>query len=278
MSNTTPPRNVIYFSSDANQIPLAGIGTLPYTDIIVGFLVPDANLCLQGAGGAFNSDLQSNIQTLQNAGKNVLISVGGGKGFTSSDYQTYAQNVNELVTQIVNFVTRYGFNGVDIDYEDSGGFTGSYDGVGFLTTLTSALAGALPSGQNIVTHAPQTPYWDSCWNNAPYAQIWQQVGNQIAWINNQFYNNPSWDATAELKVQWYQNIAAITGAQKLMVGALVADTDPDGYIPLDQMVNNVIVPLQATYGPQFGGVMGWQFASDQGGAWANGIGQALNEQ
>jgi hypothetical protein len=41
MSNTTPPRNIIYFSSDANQIPLAGIGTLPYTGIIVGFLIPD---------------------------------------------------------------------------------------------------------------------------------------------------------------------------------------------------------------------------------------------
>jgi hypothetical protein len=43
MSNTAPPRNIIYFSSHANQIPLAGIGTLPYTDVIVGFLVPDAN-------------------------------------------------------------------------------------------------------------------------------------------------------------------------------------------------------------------------------------------
>jgi hypothetical protein len=79
MSDTTPPRNIIYFSSDANQIPLAGIGALRYTDIIVGFLIPDASLNLHGAGGAFNSDLQSNIQTLQNAGKNVLISVGGGE-------------------------------------------------------------------------------------------------------------------------------------------------------------------------------------------------------
>jgi chitinase len=277
MSYTTPPRNIIYFSSDANQIPLAGIGTLPYTDIIVGFLIPDAGLSLHGAGGAFNSDLQSNIQTLQNAGKNVLISVGGGEGFPSSAYQSYAQNVNGLVSQIVNFVTTYGFNGVDIDYEDSSGFTGSYDGVGFLTALTSALAEALPLGQNLVTHAPQTPYWDSCWNNAPYAEIWQQVGNQIAWINNQFYNNPSWDATAALKVQWYQNVAAITSPQKLMLGALVADTGHDeGYIPLDQMVSNVITPLQATFGSEFGGVMGWQFAFDQAGAWASGIGQALN--
>jgi len=277
MSETTPPRNIIYFDSKANQIPLEGIGTLPYTDVIVGFLVPDANLDLHGAGGAFNKDLQSNILTLQNAGKNVLISVGGGGGFPSSAYQSYAQNVNGFVNQIVNFVATYGFNGVDIDYEDSRGFTGSYDGVGFLIELTSALAEALPSGQNIVTHAPQTPYWDSCWNNAPYAQIWQQVGNQIAWINNQFYNNPSWDATPDLKVQWYQSVAAITGAQKLMVGALVAEVGHDeGYLSLDQMVANVIVPLQVKFGSQFGGVMGWQFAFDQAGAWGNGIGQALN--
>src|ERR1700747_2500824 len=153
MSETTPPRNIIYFDSKANQIPLEGIAELPYTDVIVGFLVPDANLDLHGAGGAFSKDLQSNIQTLQNAGKNVLISVGGGGGFPSSAYQSYAQNVNGFVNQIVNFVNTYGFTGVDIDYEDSSGFTGSYDGVGFLIALTSALVEALPAGQNIVTHA-----------------------------------------------------------------------------------------------------------------------------
>lgn len=36
---SVPPRNVIYFNSKANPIPLAGIGNLPYTDVIVGFLV-----------------------------------------------------------------------------------------------------------------------------------------------------------------------------------------------------------------------------------------------
>jgi chitinase len=80
MSGTTPPRNVIYYSSNANPIPLAGIGNLPYTDVIVGFLVPDGNLNLYGAGGAFDDNLQSNIQTLKKAGKNVLISLGGGPG------------------------------------------------------------------------------------------------------------------------------------------------------------------------------------------------------
>ena len=183
--------------------------------------------------------------------------------------------MNGLVNQLVNFVTSNGFNGVDIDYEDDNGFTGKYDGIGFLSALTSGLAQALPSGQNIITHAPQTPYWDkqSEWKGA-YAQIWQRVGNQITWINNQFYNNPDYDKDAATKVSWYQNVAAITGAQKLLVGAIL-DPGTDGYITLDDMIQNVITPLQAKFGSQFGGVMGWEFALDQGGTWGNRIGQAL---
>ena len=40
--STTPPRNVIYYNNAANPIPLAGIASLAYTDIILGFLLPDA--------------------------------------------------------------------------------------------------------------------------------------------------------------------------------------------------------------------------------------------
>jgi len=278
MAGTAPPRNVVYFSSKANQTPLPGIANLPYTDVIVAFLVPDGNLNLVGAGGAFDGNLKSNIQTLQRAGKNVLISFGGAI-FPSSAYQNYARNVNGLVKQIVNFVTSNGFNGVDIDYEDSNAFTNTrtYDGIGFLISLTKSLAQSLPAGHNIITHAPQTPYWDpnAGYNNA-YTKIWQQVGNQIAWINNQFYDNPDYDKDAATKVLWYQRVAAITGAQKLLVGALVANTGTDeGYITLDDMIQNVITPLKSKFGSQFGGVMGWEFALDQGGAWANRIGQAL---
>jgi chitinase len=115
--------NVVYFSSKANQIPLPGIANLPYTDVIVAFLVPKDGLNLGGAGGAFDHNLQSNIQALQSAGKNVLISFGGSK-FPSSAYQSYALDVNGLVGQIVSFVTTHGFDGVDIDYEDDAGFRG----------------------------------------------------------------------------------------------------------------------------------------------------------
>jgi chitinase len=276
MAGTNPPRNVIYYNSDANQIPLAGIANLSYTDVIIGFLVPDNDLNLAGKGGAFNDNLQSNIQTLQNANKNVLISVGGS-AFPSSAWQSYTQEVNELVKQLVGCVTSYGFDGVDIDYEDDAGFTGTYDGVGFLTALTSGLAQALPAGQNIITHAPQTPYWDpdGRYNNA-YTQIWQQVGHQITWINNQFYNNRAYDHDAALKVLWYRNIAAITGSERLLVGAPVASAaTAEGYIGLHDMVQHVIEPLQSTFGAQFGGMMGWQFSHDQAGDWGNGVAAAL---
>ena len=282
MAGVTPPRNVIYFSSNANQLPLAGIANLPYTDVIVAFLVPDSNLNLVGAGGAFDDNLQSNIRTLQKAGKNVLISFGGAIfpawPSQSSAYKSYSQNVNGLVNQIVNFVTSYGFDGVDIDFEDTSVFdgTGGYDGIGFLSNLTNGLYQALLSSKrNIITHAPQTPYWDQNFLNAPYTKIWQQVGNQIAWINNQFYDNPDYDRDAATKVLWYQRVAAITGAQKLLVGALVAKTGDEGYITLNDMIQNVITPLQSNFGAQFGDVMGWEFALDQGGAWAKGVGQAL---
>jgi hypothetical protein len=93
MAGTNPPRNVIYFGSNANHISLAGIGNLPYTDVIIAFLVPDSNLKLVGAGGAFDDHLQSNIRALQNAGKNVLISFGGATfpawPAQSSAYQRY---------------------------------------------------------------------------------------------------------------------------------------------------------------------------------------------
>jgi hypothetical protein len=153
------------------------------------------------------------------------------------------------------FVLINGFNGVDIDYEDSDALTntGPYDGIGFLIALTGGLAGALPPGHNIITHAPQTPYWDPnyyLWASerivAPYKQIWQKASNHIAWINNQFYNNQGYDDNASIKVMWYNNIAAITGAQKLLMGVLLSGGE--GVENLDDMVRNVLPPLEGMYG------------------------------
>jgi hypothetical protein len=291
-------RNVIYYND--GTYPLRDLVNLPYTDVIIGFLVPGPDgTTLAGGGGAFKPDLYSNVQALQNAGKNVLISIGGAT-FPSSAWQNYARNVQGLVNQIwTNFVGLYNFNGVDIDYEDDSGFgeNPTYDGVKFLSDLTSALYQKLaPSGRAIITHAPSTPFWDSASDLAtngvaPYTQIWRNVGNQIAWINNQFYDNQTYDQTAALKVHWYQQIAAITGPQKLLAGMLVGDPalykgpPPDtdeGYIQYADVISSVIKPLKAQYGSNFGGVTGWEFSQDgpptyPSPQWGYAIGTSLSD-
>jgi chitinase len=265
---------------------------LPYTDVILGFLIPDATgLC--GDGPAFTDTLQTDIQSLQSAGKNVLISVGGQvnntcptwKGWTSAKYAKYANgNVSGLVEQIVSWVGSLGADGVDIDFEDSNAFTGKagYDGITFLSELTSGLYQALPPG-SIITHAPQTPYWDkNSLYKAAYCHLHSQVGNSIAWYNNQFYNNPCYDSDAATKVASYLMVAKEIGPTKLLMGVSIDPTDEGAFSldSLDDMTQNVIMPLQAQFPPtpqsnEFGGVMTWQFAFDIGGAWANGIAQGL---
>lgn len=283
--STAPPRNVIYYNDGSNPIPLAEISGLPYTDVILAFLVPGDNHTLTGQGGAFGSGGNPNpndIQALQNAGKNVLISVGGAKeGFPSSDWQQYAQDVNGLVEQIARYVTANGFSGVDIDYEDDYGFTGGpdgagvYDGVTFLIELTNGLAQELPPGQNIITHAPQPPYFDpeARYHNA-YTQIWQGTGNNISWFNCQFYNNPQYSSSASRKVSWYETFAGTIGASELLMGVPLNSASKE-YLPLDQFTSQVIAPLLQKFGSAFGGVMGWEFSYDQCGTWAEGTAQAL---
>jgi chitinase len=288
-------RNVIYYNSGNPKIPLGtGISQLPYTDVIVANLQPTApgNLTLIGWGNAFDDQLQNNIRLLLRAGKNVLISFGGAlnhkSGLTTAAYKAYAANVPELVNQIVTVVKGNLFSGVDIDYEDSAGFgnNAAYDGVEFLTALTIGLFNQLPPSHNIITHAPAVPYWDSHsiyarGGIAPYYQVWLNARSYISWFNNQFYDNAAWDATADLKVEKYQAIAGLTGPQTQVLGALVGPGDPDGYITLGQLQNNVIARLKSQYGSEFGGVMGWEFAQDgpptygTPGAWANGISQAV---
>ena len=284
--STTPPRNVIYCNDPGSLTEIAGMA---YTDIILNFLAPGPDGNLTGP-----APTPEQVQAMQNVGKNVLISLGGDpKTFASSDWQNYANDVNGLVQQVVAFVTSNGLNGVDIDYEDDNGFSTRdkngnwagppvYDGVQLLIDLTNGLAQQLPPG-SIITHAPQPPYFDpgAGYNppggTAPYTQIWEAAGNNISWVNCQFYNNSSYDDPADTKVASYGTIAGITSAPKLLVGAPVAAAAAtSGYLPLDQFTSQVIGPLRQQYPGSFGGVTGWAFLYDQGGTWADGIGLALH--
>jgi chitinase len=276
MGNTIAPRNVVYFNN--GRFPLGNIRGLPYTDVIIGFLVPhdnpDGSYTLGWDAGSFDDKFRGVVAQLKQAGKNVLVALGGGGGWSTDQWKTCANAPSVLVKQVVACVVQNGFSGVDIDFEDDNGFTGGYDGVGFLSNLSNELYQALPAGQKIITHAPQTPYWDQNWHNGPYCTIHARAGSSMAWYNNQFYSNTGYDDDDATKRNWYEKVAAVVRPEKLLMGVSLYPHN-EGYVTdVDDMTRNIIKPLQGEY-PAFGGVMTWQFSLDEGGAWAKGIAQAL---
>ena len=281
-----PSHNVIYWNGDTAQ--LQSLASSSATDVIVNFVTPNTSCKLYG----LPNGIANSVQTLHNNGKTVLLSLGNA---SSSQYASCANNVNYLADQLVNYVTSNGFDGVDIDFEDTSAFSGeaAYDGVQFLTDLTDDLYSDLPQWHNIITHAPQTPYWLNNYHYAypPYAQIYWNTNwqtNEIAWFNDQTYGNclsaggegnGGTDCTASDKITSYDEIVNWWGVNpvQLVVGFPVSPcatgTDPntgqctgDGYLtPYDGSNNDVytvIYALQGAYPDRFGGVMGWNYADN----------------
>lgn len=61
-------------------------------------------------------DFKSDIKALQAEGKKIVLSIGGYEGYFSL---TSDSAVNQFVSDIKGFIDEYGFNGIDIDLEQS---------------------------------------------------------------------------------------------------------------------------------------------------------------
>ncbi|WDE03419.1 hypothetical protein SG34_018710 [Thalassomonas viridans] len=277
-------RLVTYFNN--GSLELINAANLPYTNINLAFLLPNADnpleLELAGAIAATTTTLTETtkqaVSAIQAEGKKVLLSFGGGT-VSSDTYHQLAGNETELAENIAAFVTKNNLNGVDIDYEDTGAFTGSsgYSGVDFLVNLTRALREVLPAPQYLITHAPQPPYLESGSGMDGYIQVMAEAGCDIDWLNVQFYNNHPWSANPPQIVSSYEKYAQLPGlsAEKLLIGLPVTEHDAgSGYMPVDEIISEVIEPVQAD--GTLGGMMNWQFSSDKGGAWAEQIGAAID--
>ncbi|WP_114394929.1 glycosyl hydrolase family 18 protein [Oleisolibacter albus] len=276
-------RVVIYYN--ANTIPLRNYADTDYTQIILSFTEPKSGT-IPGQpvtlvlDGNLTSTVMSQIPTVQQAGKAVLLSLGGG-ACSNSDWQAMSEDLDNVVSQLVGYVQQYGLDGIDIDFEDSGAFQAgaTFDGTQFLIGLTRKLYGALPSGKKIISHAPQPPYFYSGWDYA-YKTIMQECGDAIAWLNVQYYNNPDFQDPSYItgpSQGAVQGIMAIgVPAEKVVVGKPVGPNDAgSGYLPPDDIVHRIIQPLQQEIG-SFGGMMGWQASSDPSGSWAAAMAGALN--
>jgi chitinase len=303
-----PPHNVVYWDfADPDGTILPALVSSKYTVVIYSFVTP-----MPGTN-CYLSPLPENAywfgQQLKMAGKTVLIAFGGSDP-SSSDYQACNNVIPGLANALAYYVGAYQFDGVDIDFEDTPSFQngGPYDGVYFLRALTGNLYNALNGllvNPPIITHAPQTPYWfpdpGFNWNSnypaPPYLSIYQSNGDQIAWFNNQFYNNceqPSgssgiYDCTAQDKVDSYVNIVnAGVPSIKLVMGLPIANNAanpppsgaalPFGPTGTGNDVYTLIEVLQGYYPNKFGGVMAWDLGwdvQDLGGSWSWAVSNTL---
>jgi hypothetical protein len=99
------------------------------THINYAFLLPNADGSLQAIDNA--SKLQSLVSTAHANGVKVQISVGGWNNGDDSHFETLAGNATtrtNFVNALVSFVSQYGLDGVDIDWEypDGGSSANNY--------------------------------------------------------------------------------------------------------------------------------------------------------
>lgn len=287
-------RFVIYYN-DAH-FPLRSIAQLPYTHVILSFIVPDTSDA-SGKTVTTSGNLEQvwdDVSALRQAGKKVMISFGGG-AFSTASYKKLSGTEPAIAEQIAAIVERHGLDGVDIDYEDTPAFRSptpadAYDGVAFVCALTEALHAALPEDKRLISHAPQPPYLSPWFEDGPYLKILKQVGQHIDWINLQYYNNRGFDDADQITgLSGTPFVSSICGlnegvggvkwpASQVTVGKPVAPEDAgSGYVPVDELVSEVIEPLVDKFGSAFGGVMGWQYYDDAagGGRWHQTIAKAL---
>lgn len=294
------------YYNGGNGSVLAGASDTDYTHLTVAFLLPNPDnvtqLGFDAIGTSFygttiSTGIAQAIRSVQASGRKVLLSFGGAT-VTSEQYATLSANIPALAANIASFVKNpvaedglpLHFDGIDIDWEDTLAFSNpavaGYNGVEFLTDLTIQLRLQLPSGEGwLLTHAPQPPYLssDPNWSSngiGGYIPVLNAIADKIDWVNMQYYNNPGF-LTAAAAVQNYHDIVngwsgipnvpdfAGLPASKLVVGkpALPGDAG-SGWLPAQDVANDIIAPLVASYGTEFGGAFSWQFASDPDGAWA----------
>lgn len=177
-----------------------------YNVVCVSFAVPtsasDMNM-LFTPDGVTQANFISQIQTLQNQGRKVLLSIGGAMTSVSLNDVTNRNAFTNSMTSILNI---YGFDGIDIDIENGNSILAS----GTITNPTSPdcinlIAAINQIKTNYFTHfnrtmmltfAPETAYVQG--GMSAYGGIWggylpllHALRNDLNYVHVQLYNSGS---------------------------------------------------------------------------------------
>jgi len=129
-------------------------------------------------GGYTEAQFISDIATVKGRGQKVIISVGGQNGTVSVADSNAATN---FANSVYSLMTKYGFDGVDIDLEN--GVNPTYM-ASALRSLSSKAGSDL-----IITMAPETIYMQS--PSSSYFQLALNIQDILTIVNMQYYNSGS---------------------------------------------------------------------------------------
>jgi len=302
--NPPPPaesglRYVIYYNSDAT--PFAALAATRYTHVIVSFL--RAHITAEGRLALIEPPKMEGqwpaVETVRASGKRVLVSFGGGE-VGAADYAPLAGRERELAAVIAGFVREHDLDGVDVDFEASEMFdldrpAGVADGRAFLIALGKHLRAELPAPRYELTHAPQAPYLNPEWHGGPYLDVLHALPSAVDWITVQYYNNPGYDTPVADRIvgaerrAWSTSYRALTHPQghlswppnRVLVGKPVYRRETgNGLLSPEQIRDEILAPLCAAFGPDFGGLAGWEFSDGTANHrdWNTRLPQALSSE
>jgi chitinase len=153
---------------------------------------------------AFDTITKNEITLLHNAGIKVILSLGGASTSipeTTVSFHQVLQSASSpaafqqtMVQSIKNFMTDYGFDGIDIDIEDGLGVGGTFtQPTGDIAVLANILKQLHNESPNLlITLTPQvanisaTSGFDATWGN--YASLIMQTHTILSWVEIQLYN------------------------------------------------------------------------------------------
>jgi len=195
-------------------------------------------------GDAENQPLKGNFHQLnllkeQNPGLQTLIAIGGWTGSAKfSDAALTAESRQRFAQSAVEFVTRYGFDGVDIDWEfpTGGGLAGNIERpedaenfVLLLQTLREQLdAQGTRDGKNyLLTIAlPAAP-------NAYQPLDWERIHPLLDWVNVMAYDMNGWKNVTDFNAPLYP--AAPESVGQIAIDPAITDLLAKN-IPSDKLV------------------------------------------
>ncbi|KAJ3018166.1 UNVERIFIED_CONTAM: hypothetical protein HDU68_011294 [Siphonaria sp. JEL0065] len=228
---------------------------------------------------------QSYINAFHSVGKRVLISAFGETDAPT----TNGADAVDTATRLAAFVKDYGFDGVDVDYEDHRAFANG-TAENWIISLTQTLRLLLPSPHYSISHAPQAPMFSSKRDYLPgggYVAIEKAAGSSIDWYNIQFYNQV---------VEAYDTCTTLLQKSIEIQGTSLFEIAAKG-VPLSKLVIGKPAAPKAAVGKNSGwmesaslakcvlqakglgwnaGVMGWNFEFDPQGQWIAEVGGSLD--